>query len=235
MYTHSQLYSWACLKKWRIPKPVKIQSFTLWKYNIAMENGPLIDDLWLFTCKQLCFSWLRHPACLETNSTGVYFGSAGITYCPVGAKLVVQEYASGQAGSAPKRFLTNRNWMKLDLKQPNEFCWSSIIIKCWKDPLVIGEKTLLFTYQSGVSSRQWLKMTHLQTTHQTTNPFGKKVMPGRSSTAWLWWSPPRCQGTTPGTVREQNSHPAGSNRRCRSLCKAVLRGPNGISWGDPVR
>lgn len=84
-------------------------------------------------------------------------------------------------------------------------------------------ETLLFTYQSGVSSRQWLKMTHLQTTHQTTKRFGKKVMPGRSSTAWLWWSHPCCQGTTPGTVREQNSHPAGSNRRCRSLCKAVLQ------------
>ena len=172
-----------------------------------MIHGYLV----IYLYKQLCFSWLRHPACLETTSTGVYFGSAGITYCPVGAKLVVQEYASGRAGSAPKRFLTNRNLMKLDLKQPNGFaehfrtawfCWSSIIIKCWKDPLVIGEKTLLFTYQSGVSSRQWLNMKHLQTTHQTTNRLGKKVMLWwSSSTAWLWWSHP---------AKEQPQAPWGS-------------------------
>jgi hypothetical protein len=35
--------------------------FTLWLFNIAMENGPFIDDLWWFTVpiKNGDFPWLR--------------------------------------------------------------------------------------------------------------------------------------------------------------------------------
>ena len=93
---HSQLYMLQALLSCKLMEHLALYTLGLVSRNCGyLGHGPWIDELWLFT-KKWFFSWLRHPAMLEIPQA---FTSPP-HHLLSNRWLVLQEYASGRAGSA---------------------------------------------------------------------------------------------------------------------------------------